>query len=95
MAQTHFYAAYGLVIHSDVALPLQPADPAPADVTIRHDRALTLPSGPLDRTAPDVIASLGEDADPWYVATRREERVSFSVRRTAQFEVSSERGAIA
>lgn len=94
MAQTRTYAAYGLVIRSDIELPLQAVAPAPADVTISHDPQLPVPSAPLDRRAPDVIASLGDDDDPWYVASPRGQRVSFNVRRTAQFELCAVSGAI-
>src|SRR6056297_1177651 len=94
MAQMRTYAAYGLVIRSDVELPLQAADEVRADVTIHHDPQLPVPSDPLDRRAPDVIASLGQDDDPWYVATPRGQRVSFNVRRTAQFELSAASGEI-
>lgn len=80
-----FYAAYGLLIGADLELPLQHSDQREPDVVVRRDDSLPLASDPLDRRASGVLASLGSDEDPWYVATREPDGVRFSVRRTAEF----------
>lgn len=84
------YEAYGLTILSDVPLDLQPAESQPVDLTFLEDRTIPLNAPTLDDGAPDVIASLGDDKDAWYVATQTPDGVHLSVRQTAEFVVAAD-----
>lgn len=85
MTKRHVYQAYGISIASDVELPLERAAVGEPDIEFREDRTIPLSDSPLSRRADDVIASLGSDEDPWYVASKSDDGVQMSFRRTAEF----------
>lgn len=88
------YRAYGLLISTDVALPLAAVTEPEADVRCVEDRALPLSGPVLDRRAESVIAWYGDPDDPWYVATEVDGGFHISFRGTAEFAVSRDASVV-
>ena len=90
MTMSIAYQAYGMIVHSDVELPLpEVRDTAPGLIIARED-ALSLSPRTLDRRAADVIAWFGKPDDPWYVAKETEHGFLVSFRGTAEFAISTD-----
>lgn len=80
----HFYRAFGLIISSELALPeLEPADPGPADLTIRLART--------GRPAPTVGATFEFGTDEQYLAWNG--AGAFLIRGTGEIDIEPATGA--